>query len=186
MRGLMKKLLKFLIVVALLGLIAYAGYRYYLPSMIAKTLTSEEPSSLVPEAMQEKVEKLRSKIDREVVELPALLKETRLTVDDLEIIIDRANPDQFFRAIEELKNTTLTSTDQIFDISMKHIRIDGYDLEVFRAPFVRNSSVGNIQEAIAKIDRDDFLTRISIPVLKDTAKQVLVSNKEEIMRELNQ
>ena len=110
----MKKLLKFLIVVALLGLIAYAGYRYYLPSMIAKTLTSEEPSSLVPEAMQEKVEKLRSKIDREVVELPALLKETRLTVDDLEIIIDRANPDQFFRAIEELKNTTLTSTDQIF------------------------------------------------------------------------
>ena len=69
---------------------------------------------------------------------------------------------------------------------MKHIRIDGYDLEVFRAPFVRNSSVGNIQEAIAKIDRDDFLTRISIPVLKDTAKQVLVSNKEEIMRELNQ
>jgi len=186
MRGLMKKLLKFLLVVALLGLIVYAGYRYYLPSMIAKTLTSEEPSALVPDAMQEKVGKLKVKIDREVDELPALLKETSLSVDDLEIIIDRANPDQFFSAIEELKNTTLTSTDQVFDICMKHISIDGYDLEVFRAPFVRNSSVGNIQDAIAKINRDDFLTSVSIPVLKETAKQVLASSKEEIMREMNQ
>jgi hypothetical protein len=181
----MKKLLKFLLIVALLGLIVYAGYRYYLPSMIAKTLTSEEPSSLVPEAMQERVEKLKVKIDKEVEELPALLKETRLSVDDLETIIDRADPVQFFMAIEELKNTQLTSTDQIFDICMKHIKISGYDLEVFRAPFVRNSSVGNIQKAVAKIDPSDLMTKVSVPVLKQTAKQVLVNYKDEVMAELN-
>ncbi|MGA9575012.1 MAG: hypothetical protein WBS20_13825 [Lysobacterales bacterium] len=182
----MKKLIKFLLFLLLLGLVFYAGYRYYLPSMIATTLTSDEPSRLIPEAMQERVEELKVKIHREVDELPALLKETSLTVDDLMIMIDRANPDQFFRAIEELKNTTLTSTDQIFDICMKHIRISGYDLEVFRAPFVRNSSVSNIQKAIAKIDQHDFRTSVSIPVLKETAQKVLESNKEEIMRELNQ
>ena len=181
----MKKLLKLLIFVAVLGIAAYAGYRYFLPSMIATTLTSDEPSALVPEKMQQQVSELRAKIDREVEEVPALLKETRLGVDDLEIIIDRADPEQFFNAIDELKTTTLTSTDQIFDICMKHIRIDGYDLEVFRDPFVRNTSVENIREAVAKIDRDDMLTTMSVPVLKETAKQVLASSREEILAEMN-
>ena len=182
----MKKLLKFLVVIALLGLIAYAGYRYYLPSMIAKTLTSEEPSRLVPEKMQEKVKDLRVNIDQQVDELAVLLKETRLSVDDLQNIIDRVNPEQVFGAIGELKNTTLTSNDQVFDICMKHIRVEGYDLEVFRAPFVRNSDVGNIQKAVAKFNREDFLTSMSVPVLKETAKMILEAHKEEIMQELNQ
>jgi hypothetical protein len=182
----MRKLLIFALLIVLLGVVAYAGYRFFLPSMIATTLTSDEPSRLVPEKMQEQVRELKVKINREVKELPVLLQETRLSVDDLATIIDRVDPDQVFRAIEELKTTRLTSTDQVFDILMKHIRIDGYDLEVFRAPFVRNTSVNNIREAVAKIDQNDMLTNISVPVLKQTAKQVLESSKEEILAEMNQ
>jgi hypothetical protein len=181
----MSKLLIFIVVVVVLGLVAYAGYRYFLPSMIAKTLTSEEPSALVPEKMQQQVTELRAKIDREVEEVPALLKETRLGVDDLANIIDRIDPGQVFDAIDELKTTSLTSTDQVFDICMKHIKVDGYDLEVFRGPFVRNTSVGNIREAVAKVDRDDILTSMSVPVLKQTAKQVLESSKDDILAVMN-
>ena len=170
----------------LLGMVAYAGYRFYLPTMIATTLTSEQPSRLIPAKMQEKVKKLRLKIIQEVEDLPVLLKETRLTVDDLQIMIDRANPDQFLRAIQEMKSTTLTSTDQIFDICMKHIKIDGYDLEVFRGPFVRSTSVGNISEAIGKIENNELITSMSIPVLKQTAKQILASSEKEIMDKINQ
>jgi hypothetical protein len=182
----MKKLLVFILAVALLGFTSYAGYRFYLPSMIAATLTSEQPSRLIPADMQGKVKRLKLKIDREIADLPVLLKETRLTVDDLLIMIDRANPDQFAQAIEEMKNTRLTSTDQIFDICMKHIKINGYDLEVFRGPFVQNSSVGNIREAIAKIEQNEFITSVGIPVLKQTAKQILISSKEEILEKMNQ
>jgi hypothetical protein len=182
----MKKLLVFILAVALLGFTSYAGYRFYLPSMIAATLTSEQPSRLIPADMQGKVKSLKLKIDREIADLPVLLKETRLTVDDLLIMIDRANPDQFAQAIEEMKNTRLTSTDQIFDICMKHIKINGYDLEVFRGPFVQNSSVGNIREAVAKIEQNEFITSMGIPVLKQTAKQILISSKEEILEKMNQ
>jgi hypothetical protein len=181
----MRKLLILALFIVLLGVVAYAGYRFFLPSMIATTLTSNEPSGLIPAEMQEQVRKLKVKIDREIKELPVLLQETRLSFDDLLTIIDRADPDQFFRAIEELKTTRLTSTDQIFDILMKHIRINGYDLEVFRAPFVRNTSVNNIREAIAKIDLNDTITTMSVPVLKQTAKQVLESSKEEVLAEMN-
>jgi hypothetical protein len=182
----MKKITKFVLVIMLLGLAAYAGYRFYLPSMIATALTSEQSSRLIPAKMQEKVKKLRLKINQEVKDLPVLLKETRLTVDDLQIMIDRANPDQFLRAIQEMKSTTLTSTDQIFDICMKHIKIGGYDLEVFRGPFVRSTSVENIQEAIGKIEKNEFITSMSIPVLKQTVKQILASSEQEIMDQINQ
>ncbi len=182
----MKKLLIFILAIALLGFASYAGYRFYLPSMIAATLTSEKPSRLIPAEMQEKVKNLRLKIDREIEDLPVLLKETRLTVDDLLIMIDRANPDQFARAIEEMKNTRLTSTNQIFDICMKHIKIGGYDLEVFRGPFVQHTSVRNIQEAIGKIEQNELITSMGIPVLKETAKQILISSKEEILEKMNQ
>lgn len=182
----MKKLLIFILAIALLGFAGFAGYRVYLPNMIATTLTSEEPSRLIPDGMLEKVKDLRVKIDREVDDLPVLLIETRLTVDDLLIMIDRANPDQFEKAIEEIRNTSVTSTDQIYDICMKHIKIDGYDLEVFRGPFVQNTSVRNIQEAIGKLEQNEFITSMGIPVLKQTAKQILISSKEEIMDKMNQ
>jgi len=183
----MKKLVKIVLVIVLLGLAANLGYRHYLPSMIATTLTSDEPPSrLIPAAMQDQVIKLRSKINREIEELPALLKETRLGIEDLEIMIDRANPDDFFRAIQEIKNTTITSTDQVFDILMKHIKIEGYDLEVFRAPFVRNTSVDNIQESIVRIEQNEFVTSMSVPVLKQTVKQILASNKQKILEEMGQ
>lgn len=182
----MKKILIFILTVVLLCFSGYAGYRFYLPSMIATTLTSEKPSRFIPDDMQEKVKNLRLKIDREIDDLPVLLKETRLTVDDLLVMIDRANPDQFARAIEEIKNTSITSTNQIFDICMKHIKIDGYDLEVFRGPFVQNTSIRNIQEAIGKIEQNELITSMGIPVLKQTAKKILISSKEEILEKMNQ
>ena len=181
----MKKLIKFVLVLAVIGLIAYAGYRYYLPSMIAETLISDEPSSLVPAEMQEKVEAVKLKIDKEIEKLPVFMKENKIAYKDLQVMIDRADPDQFIDAYVEIATTRITSTDQVFDIGMKHIRISGYDLEIFRAAFVENTSVEDIQKAIAKFDDYEFLTNMSFPVIKETAKKLLDSKKIEIQAELN-
>jgi hypothetical protein len=181
----MKKLFKFVLILAVIGVIAYAGYRYYLPSMIAETLMSDEPSSLVPARMQEKVETVKLKINKEIKKLPAFMKENKMAYEDLQIMIDRADPAQFISAYQEIATTRITSTNQVFDIGMKHIRISGYDLEIFRAAFVKNTSVGNIQKTIDKYEDNEFLTNMSFPVIKETAKKLLDSKKTEIQAELN-
>jgi hypothetical protein len=181
----MKKLIKFVLILAVIGVIAYAGYRYYLPSMIAEALISDEPSSLVPAEMQEKVERVKLKIDEEIEKLPAFMKENKIEYEDIQVIVDRADPDQFIDAYREIATTRITSTDQVFDIGMKHIRISGYDLEIFRAAFVENTSVEDIQKAIVKYEDNEFLTNMSFPVIKETAKKLLDSKKTEIQAELN-
>ncbi len=67
--------------------------RFYLPSMIADTLTSDEPSALVPSEMQEKVGKLKKKVESEVKKIPVFLSEQKISYEDLINIIDRANTD---------------------------------------------------------------------------------------------
>lgn len=181
----MKKLIKFVLLLAVVCAILFAGYRYYLPSMIAETLISDEPSSLVPAEMQEKVEAVKLKIDENIEKLPVFLKENKIDYEDLQIMIDRADPAQFIRAYEEIATTRITSANQVFDIGMKHVKISGYDLEIFRAAFVKKTTVDDIQKAISKYGDNEFLTNMSFPVIKETAKRLLHSKKGEIQAELN-
>ena len=181
----MKKLFKFILILSVISVIAYVGYRYYLPSMIAETLLSDEPSSLVPAKMQEKVEAVKLKINKEIEKLPAFMKENKIAYEDLQVMIRRADPDQFFKAYQEIATTRITSTGQVFDIGMKHIRISGYDIEIFRTAFVKNTSVEDIKKAITKYEDNEFLTNMSFPIMKETTKKLLESKKIEIQAELN-
>ncbi len=181
----MKKLIGFVLILALIGVIGYVGYRYYLPSKIAETLTSDEPSGLVPAGMQKKVEAVKIKVDKEIEKLPVFMKENKIAYEDLQVMIDRADPDQFIDAYVEIATTRITSTNQAFDIGMKHIKIGGYDLEIFREAFIKNVSIEDMQEAIARYEDNEFLTTMSIPIIKQTAKKLLESKKVEIQTELN-
>lgn len=181
----MKKLIRFVLLMAVVGATVYAGYRYYLPSMIAETLMSDEPSSLVPAEIQGKVEAVKLKVDKEIEKLPAFMKANKIKYEDLQVMVDRVDPAQFIRAYEEIATTRITSTNQVFDIGMKHVRIDGYDLEIFRESFVKNTSVEDIQKVITKYEDNEFLTTMSFPIIKETAKKLLDSYKTEIQAELN-
>ena len=181
----MKKLLIFVLTVLVLGLTAYGSYRFYLPSLIAEALTSDEPSVLVPSGMREKLTKLKPEVDREIKKVPVFLKEHKIGYEDLQNIIDRASPDDLLDAYYEIATTRATSTNQVFDIGMKHLRIEGYDLEIFRSTFTQYVTVEDINKAIKKIEENELLTSMSITVAKETVKKVLESSRQEIQQELN-
>jgi hypothetical protein len=181
----MKKLIILIVFIALLGMGAYAGYRYYLPTVIAEALTSDEPSALVPESMQSRVDAIKQKVNREVKKLPVLLEETKLGFDDLINITNRVQPSQLLNAYREIAATPISSSNQVFDIGMKHIKVEGYDLEVFRSEFVQSTSVKNIRETIAKIEKSDMVNRTNIAVAKDTVKKILISSRQDIQEILN-
>jgi Tfp pilus assembly protein PilE len=180
-----KKLLIFVVIIAVLGLVFYGGYRFYLPTMIANTLTSDQPSPLVPAAMQEEVSKLKSKVKREIKKLPAFLKQNNIEYKDLLNIVDRARPRDLMAAYREIASTRITSTNQVFNIGKKHIKIKGYDLEIFRRPFNQKLTVEDIQRGLLKIQQNKTLTAMSIPVAKETVKEILESSRSEVQRELN-
>ena len=180
-----KKLLIFALIIAVLGLVLFAGYRFYLPTMIAETLTSDHAPLFVPDAMQEEVAKLKTSVDREIKKLPVFLKQYNIEYKDLITIIDRARPRDLMSAYREIASTRITSTNQVFNIGKKHIKIKGYDLEVFRRPFNQKLTVEDIEKGLLKIQKNQSLTAMSIPVAKETLKKVLESSEPEVQRELN-
>jgi len=181
----MKKLLKFILVVVVIGLVAYAAYRYYLPSTIAKSLTSGQTSSLIPDEIQEKVKAFKSKIASDVGDLPILMAEANLDYDDLQTMLDRLDPGEVSSALSEMSSVNITSAEQVFDIVTRHINIEGFELEEFRDMFVRNSNVDEIRKAMEKIREHEFLITLAMPVAKEVAKDLLVSARQEIEMQLN-
>jgi len=181
----MNKLLKFVLIVLVLGLVAYGGYRFYLPTLIANALTSDQPSALIPSDIREKVTRLKTKVDSEIRKVPVFLNEHQLGYEDLQSILDQANPDDLLSAYDEIVSTRVASANQVFDIGMKHIKIEGYDLEIFRSQFIQYVAVEDINKAIKKIEETELLNSINISMAKETLKKVLESSRQEIQQELN-
>ena len=181
----MKKLVIYFLVLAVIGIVAYAAYRYYLPSTIAESLKSGQKSSLVPDEIQQKVEAFKTSIASDVGNLPVLMTEVNIDYDDLKTMLDRLDPGEVSNALREMSSVSISSTEQAFDIVQKHVSIEGYDLEVFRDMFVRNSSVEEIRKTMEKLREYEFLFPVGMPVAKEVAKDLLESSRQEIEKQLN-
>jgi len=180
----MKKFVIYLLVLVAVGIVAYTAYRIYLPSTIAESLKSGQKSSLVPDELQEKVTALKTSVARDVGNLPDLMAEASIDYDDLQTMLDRLDPAEVTSALREISSVDITSTGQAFDIVKKHVSIEGYDLEVFRDMFIRNSSVEDVRKAIDNIREYEFFFPVGIPVAKEVARDLLEASRLEIEKRL--
>ena len=181
----MQKLLIFILVLAVVGAVAYAVYRYYLPSKIAESLTSGQKSTLVPEEVQKKVAAFKTKITQGVGNLPPLMDEVNIGYDDLKTMLDRLDPGEVSSALREMSSVTISSAGQAFDIVTKHVHIEGYELERFREMFIRNSDVEEIRKIAKKVSEHETLVTMGMPVAIEVAKDILESSRQEIERRLD-
>ncbi|MCG8384351.1 MAG: hypothetical protein MJA30_02320 [Cytophagales bacterium] len=179
----MKKVVIILLVAGVVvGTGAYLAYRYYLPKMVAKTIVSEEVApSILPAKVQESIQEVKAAVDAaEAEDIPAQLTEVGLTFDDIIHMVEVAEADQVFSTIEELQNTELHDLDQVFDIGLKHIKIEGYDLSVFREPFKEKATMKRVHKALRKIEENDLLVSVSVPVARETVKQILIEKRDKV------
>lgn len=180
----MKKLLIIILILAIILAIAYAAYRYYLPSKIAESLKSGQESSLVPAEVQQKVKVFKTKIARDVGNLPPLMDEVGIDYDDLKTMLDRLEPGEVSDALREMSSTSITSAGQAFDIVVEHVSIEGYELEKFRDMFIRNSNVKEINKVMAKVSEHELLVTMGMPVAIEVAKDLLETSRPEIEKQL--
>ena len=180
----MKKIVIILLVIALVtGIGAFLAYRYYVPKMVAQAIVSEEAvvPSILPVRVQESIEEVKAAVDSVAVEdIPEQLEELGLTFDDIIHMVEVAEADQVFRTIEELQNTELHDLDQVFDIGLKHMKIEGYDLSIFREAFKEKASMKRVHKALRKIEENDLLVSVSVPVARETVKQILIEKRDKV------
>lgn len=181
----MKKLLKLILVLVVVAIAAYMSYRYYLPSTIAESLTSGNKSSLIPDELQKSLEALKSKTSTDVGDLPVLMVEANIDYLDLETMLNRLDPKEASNALVEMSSVSITSAEQVFDILVENIEIEGYQLEVFRDMFIRNNDVEEIRNALSKVKGHEYLINMGMPVAIEMAKDMLESSRPEIEKQLD-
>lgn len=174
------------ILILIIGLLAlsYWTYKYYAPKALAKALTSEETLSIVPRNIKVEVEAIKEEVDENISKLPVLMKKSALEYEDLTEIIDEVQTDQLLDAFEELKSKDWKTTNEVFDIGKKHIDLENHDLEKFRQLFNGYATPKQIEEWIEIAEENQLLTNLTIPLMKETAKSILESRKEEIEEKL--
>jgi len=180
---------KILIIIAALAVFLVVGFytarNYLLPQIIAKSVNSDKPApSYLPKKIENTVNSVKKGIDENFDQLPIILNKLNLDFDDLIRIIDNVDAKEIMKAQNELYNSDIQSTNQAYDIVVKNVHLQGYDLEIFRPIFNEKMTVRKINKFIKIAEDHQLQTSISIPMARNTAKQILMNNREKIESEL--
>lgn len=200
----------------LLFIMALAGgfwyyMNYFLPHQIATSIVNDEDESVlvqedegivkqedkmifikedknifIPQKIKEQIKTGKKIVSANIEKVDTELERLNVSYEDIEVVINEVNPDDVIKTIDILSKTELISTDQVFDIVKSNIRVNHLDVEIFRESFRQNVNLGMINKALKKLRENNLLASVSIPVAKETAKQILKVRKDKIARELNE
>ncbi len=168
-----------IIAVAVIG--AVLLYQYMLPKLIVRAITSENPpSAILPAKVQNKVQIIKDNVNERMDQIAIVLDTSELEFDDVLDLVDKVDADEVIMTIEELQRTEIVDSEQVFDIAVKNINFHGFDVEQFRAAFIKHARVKRILGILRRIKEEDLLNAISVPVARRTAKMLLQDKREEI------
>ena len=176
----MKVLKILLIILFLVGVFAYLGYTLYVPKMVTQAIDTGEIPAYVPKKYHAKIQATREKVNEEVEKLPEVMEKYNLSYEELLAFAESVENDEVLNALEEMRTTELNSTDQAFDIAIKHISADLPQSDKVKQLFADKIPVDKIQTEINKMDNSelplsveiDLARRIGIQILKDRRNQI--------------
>ena len=178
-------LIVFLVIVAALLALYYVGKNYILPEVIANTVSSDNPPpKFLPDNIEKTVIVLKENVNENVDELPEIMNELNLGFDDILYIVENVEADEVMQSLDELDQRKWTSTNEAYDIVVRNVHIDGYDMEIFRPIFNEKVTKGKLNRVLNAIENKNLRSSVSVPVARNTAKRILLDNREKIESEL--
>ncbi len=180
------------LVICVISVAAYwATTRIFIPRMITNSLENKDslpafPIIILPQQVQEKLTPAIMEVNKKIDKIPYYMDSLDLEFEDLLEIVDEVQPSEVFELIDELNSTELTSLDQVFDIGAKHVHIRNLDPEQFRQPFLNYMTMRRVRKALKIINENKLTTTLSVPMARETAKQILLDKRERIENKLEE
>ena len=181
----MKVLKISLILLLIFGIIAYIGYTVYVPKMITNTIATGEIPGMIPEKYHTRIEETREKVNEEIDKLPEMMNKYQLSYDELLAFAMEVKNKEVLNALEEMKNTDITSSDQAFDIALSNISAELPQSEKVKEVFKDKIPVDRIHEEITKMETSELPLSVEVDLARRIAIQLLKDKKDEIKDKLN-
>jgi hypothetical protein len=174
-----RRLIIFLVVLAILLGTGYFVYRAVMPKMIAKALISEEVPPYVPKRFKSNLEEIREPVGKGAEAILLKMKEAGISLQDLLDAIDNITEPQAYAFLDEVNATEPTETDEIFDLALKHFPTK-FDAEVFREPVKKSFKFRQILNAIDFGNTNRRTRDVDFSTIKAVAKIIVTEKAKEL------
>ncbi|MEQ8361818.1 MAG: hypothetical protein RH948_03060 [Cyclobacteriaceae bacterium] len=143
-----------------------------------------EESILIPKKLKSKITKAKMLVQKEIKALPIIMDSLDLNFQDLIKMVERLDAKEAVKAFNEIDNKRPETADQVFIILTKNINIEGYDISKFRFVFRKKFNKNKLDEFIKRIKDENLLSSMTVEIARQTAKQILLDNRQKIEIEL--
>lgn len=179
----MRKLItSVLIITAIFAIGSYVFYKFYFPGVVAAAIASEETPAYLPKFLQKKIEAVSTPVNAGAKDVVKQIHQSGIPIDKILAMIDNTTEEQAYLFLDELNESTLESTDQVFDIAKKHFPAD-FNIEILRKPFSQNVNLKMVEKGISFANNNRKLKDIDIEAAKAIAKKILLEKEKELQKQ---
>jgi hypothetical protein len=178
-----KKLALSIGIILVVGIAAVIGYEVLLPRVIARSITGN-PSPLMPDRLRDKIQHIRKPVNDGAEVVVETVKDSDVSMSDIYRAIDEAREEQALAMLDELNDTHIKSTNQVFDIAKKHFPVR-FDVEIFRKPFNDNASLPALRKGLRYANLYKDRNELDAETAKTILKNILSQKEEELLAEVN-
>lgn len=180
------KVLKIIVVlIIILSIVGYFSYTMFVPQMVTSTIETGKIPAIIPKEYHPRIEETRKKVKKELDDLPEAMNKYQISFDELLAFAEQVENDEVLGAIEELKQTEITSSGHAFDIAMSHISSTLPQSGKVKEMFVQKVPVDKIQSEIDKMQDSELPMSVEVDLARRIAIQILKDRKEEIQNKLD-
>ena len=174
----MKKGILILSAIVIIGAGCYYAYHWYFPEIIAQSIVSERSPRYVPKKVQNKIRKVKKPINEGASAVITTMHKTGITMEQVLKAIDEAKEEQAYAMLDELNETKIENTNQVFDMAKKHFPVR-FNVEVFREAFNDKVNLSLIKKGIryANIYRDE--EKMDARTAKAIVKKILIQKEKD-------
>jgi hypothetical protein len=164
----------FLICILSAGII----YKFYLPSLVAKTLSADQLPGYFPKKLKTKIEKVKKPINETARDVINTMHTSGISLDQVLKAIDDAKEEQAYAMLDELNKTKITDVDQVFDMGKRYFPVD-FDVEVFRDFYHKKATIPLIEKGILYANKYRNEKLMDAETAKETVKQILIAKEDQ-------
>lgn len=159
-------------------------YKFYLPGLIADALVQEKEPAYIPTFVQTKIKKYKAPVNKGAEDVIREIHKSNVSLDQILVAIDKTEAEQVYSMLDELNDTEIKNTNQVFDLASRHFPVD-FDIEVLRKPFNKNVTMAMIKKGITQANEKREEEGVDPEMAKSVIKQILRQKEQDFNKAMS-
>lgn len=164
----------------------YLAYKVLYPRIIAQAVVDKKYINLLPKKYNEKINVISDSVNSKLDKVIASSSNSGININQLEEAVLEIRREDVELIYMKLRNTKISSVEQVFDTISNNLKLKSLDVESFREPFLFHVEKRHIKRGMKYIETHDLFNTIDEESAKQIALQILKQKESIIKKKLKE